>query len=303
MNNLQDFFAGLSNEASLIFMSFILVGLLFGVLIGYLLRGAAYARLAKGEKILQDEIAQKKVEIDQLRQNSNVLERNKNELETELQKAKDDRTKMAARIGPVQKELESSQKELEEAKTAIQGYLSTIDDMHDQVMGLKSRNERLSDEENPELLAVEGNDGNITKAFEVLSAQLRELQRSNQKITEELSSLRSAGPVSSDLSYSPQASIPSEENVSFPQAFIPPEVKPLQSLENKEDQDDLTRISGIGPFLQQKLSEVNITTFQQIADLSSSDIQVLTQKIGYIPGRIEKDDWPGQAKTILSESE
>ncbi len=43
-----------------------------------------------------------------------------------------------------------------------------------------------------------------------------------------------------------------------------PFVRPLET----DDKDDLTRIKGIGPFIEKRLNMIGIYTFQQLADLS-----------------------------------
>jgi len=62
--------------------------------------------------------------------------------------------------------------------------------------------------------------------------------------------------------------------------------------------DDLKRIKGVGPFIEDKLNAIGIYTFEQISRFSSEDIQTVTELISFFPGRIERDDWKDQA-TIL----
>ena len=64
--------------------------------------------------------------------------------------------------------------------------------------------------------------------------------------------------------------------------------------------DDLTRISGVGPVLVQKLNDAGITTFAQIAAFTKDDIERIDGQLNF-KGRIERDDWIGQAKQFLAE--
>jgi len=66
----------------------------------------------------------------------------------------------------------------------------------------------------------------------------------------------------------------------------------------KEDADDLKKISGIGPFIEEKLNSIGIYTFSQISKFTDADIQQVTDLIAFFPGRILRDDWRGQAKTL-----
>lgn len=65
-----------------------------------------------------------------------------------------------------------------------------------------------------------------------------------------------------------------------------------------DQKDDLTQIMGIGPYIEQKLNEIGICNFSQISKLKESDIKVITELIDFFPGRIERDNWVGQAKAL-----
>lgn len=62
--------------------------------------------------------------------------------------------------------------------------------------------------------------------------------------------------------------------------------------------DDLTRISGVGPVLQEKLYRLGITTYRQIADLTPEDIARVDRVLDF-PGRVEREDWVGQARKMI----
>jgi predicted flap endonuclease-1-like 5' DNA nuclease len=67
---------------------------------------------------------------------------------------------------------------------------------------------------------------------------------------------------------------------------------------SKEIKDDLTRINGVGPYIEQKLNEIGIFTFDQISKFSNEDIRAVTQLIDFFPERIERDNWVGQANSL-----
>lgn len=64
------------------------------------------------------------------------------------------------------------------------------------------------------------------------------------------------------------------------------------------DKDDLKLITGIGPFIEKKLNNIGIFTFEQVGNLTHKDIEDVTELIKFFPGRIERDDWVGQAKKL-----
>ncbi|QYX55478.1 50S ribosomal protein L21 [Roseovarius sp. SCSIO 43702] len=61
--------------------------------------------------------------------------------------------------------------------------------------------------------------------------------------------------------------------------------------------DDLTQINGVGPVIVKKLNSAGITTFDQIASWSKSDIEEMDEKLDF-KGRIEREDWVAQAKKL-----
>jgi len=67
----------------------------------------------------------------------------------------------------------------------------------------------------------------------------------------------------------------------------------------KEDADDLTSISGIGGWINEKLNALEIYTFRQISNFTKEDIEIVTEAIEYFPGRIERDEWIYQAKELI----
>ena len=76
---------------------------------------------------------------------------------------------------------------------------------------------------------------------------------------------------------------------------------PVMSGISEDHHDDLTRIKDIGPFLQQKLNEADIYSYEQIANWSEADVMTYTELIGYLPGIIQRDDWIGQAAALAAE--
>lgn len=63
--------------------------------------------------------------------------------------------------------------------------------------------------------------------------------------------------------------------------------------------DDLKVIVGVGPFLEKKLHAAGIYTFRQIANFNEEDIDQVNDIIEFFPGRIQRDNWVGQAKELV----
>lgn len=61
--------------------------------------------------------------------------------------------------------------------------------------------------------------------------------------------------------------------------------------------DDLKQLSGVGPALEKKLLEADITTFAQIAAWTEEDVAAMDEKLSF-KGRIEREGWIEQAKEL-----
>jgi len=68
---------------------------------------------------------------------------------------------------------------------------------------------------------------------------------------------------------------------------------------HKDEADDLTKITGIGGWIQEKLNVLEIYTFRQISNFTEDDIITVTEAIEFFHGRIERDQWVHQARELV----
>lgn len=81
------------------------------------------------------------------------------------------------------------------------------------------------------------------------------------------------------------------------------EGRKLKYLDGPEgDADDLKLISGVGPVLEEKLNELGIYHFWQIAKFEQKDIDLVNDAMAF-PGRIERDEWIDQAQNLADGGE
>ncbi len=88
------------------------------------------------------------------------------------------------------------------------------------------------------------------------------------------------------------------------EAQLPVTVKePAQpaKIETAKTPDDLKRISGVGPKLEQVLNGMGIRTYAQIAAWTLEDIARVDDQLQF-GGRIGRDDWVGQASALAPRS-
>ncbi|QLE01396.1 polysulfide reductase NrfD [Galbibacter sp. BG1] len=63
--------------------------------------------------------------------------------------------------------------------------------------------------------------------------------------------------------------------------------------------DDLKKIDGIGPVMENTLNQIGIYTYEQVSRMSEKEYNLLDAITGKFPGRAQRDDWAGQAKNLI----
>ncbi len=64
--------------------------------------------------------------------------------------------------------------------------------------------------------------------------------------------------------------------------------------------DDLQKINGIGPKMEEVLNSIGIYTFLQVSKMTKKEYDLLDSITESFPGRAERDDWSGQAKKLIN---
>ena len=64
--------------------------------------------------------------------------------------------------------------------------------------------------------------------------------------------------------------------------------------------DDLTKIKGVGSDLVGRLASIGVIKYEQIANFSDDDIANVDEALT-LGGRVEKEDWVGQAQKLVAE--
>jgi NADH-quinone oxidoreductase subunit E len=88
-----------------------------------------------------------------------------------------------------------------------------------------------------------------------------------------------------------------------PVADLPAGDAPPESLAAPDGEpDDLKRISGIGPGIEKTLHELGVFHFRQIAAFTPQNVAWVNRRLRF-KGRIEREDWIGQARTLAAGGE
>lgn len=65
-----------------------------------------------------------------------------------------------------------------------------------------------------------------------------------------------------------------------------------------ETADELTKLTNVGPLLQQRLHQVGIYTFNQVSKLTKTDFELLDEVIERFPDADKREDWVSQATKL-----
>ncbi|MFD2542550.1 NrfD/PsrC family molybdoenzyme membrane anchor subunit [Lacinutrix gracilariae] len=69
---------------------------------------------------------------------------------------------------------------------------------------------------------------------------------------------------------------------------------------NTQTPDDLKKINGVGPKMEEVLNSIGIYTFLQVSKMTNIEYNLLDSITESFPGRAERDDWAGQAKKLIN---
>jgi len=72
-------------------------------------------------------------------------------------------------------------------------------------------------------------------------------------------------------------------------------------VDDSDKPDDLQKIKGIGPAIEQTLNDLGVNRYHQIAEMSEYDIDRIAQQLKGFRSRIYREDWIGQARDLQYE--
>lgn len=114
---------------------------------------------------------------------------------------------------------------------------------------------------------------------------------------------KTSAPKTAEAKPAPKTAAPKDEaKAEAPAAEAIEGTRPANLLDApKGEADDLTRISGVGPKLLEKLNENGVFHFWQIQEWGPAEIAFMDDQLSF-KGRIERDEWIRQAAEFAAES-
>lgn len=302
---MDNFFAGFNTTDSYAILFIMLLAFLFGLIVGLLLRGRRI-RALKAERdaaienkgLAETELAGMRDQLALKEADMKRIELEAAELHDKIARHEEEKSKLYYEIHQLNAVVESQQSTAKE-------FQAIIDTLETQLSAAQTTQQQLQqtleeEADSVEDLAAMQSFYNASRMrMDAIEEKLRLLESENSSLRQSLDELKplsapqttAAAPmIAFSLEEEPEEDIFEPGNKDVLREKIVIETPP---------KDDLSLIKGIGPFLEQKLNQLGIYTFDQVSQWDQTDIERVTHDIGYFSGRIEKDDWVGQAHRLL----
>lgn len=106
-----------------------------------------------------------------------------------------------------------------------------------------------------------------------------------------------AGATANASAPPPASSATGAASVSTAPAKKPAASKSSAKPAKSDGKDDLKKISGVGPRIEEKLNGMGVTTYAQIAAWTTADVKHIDETLSF-RGRIDREKWIIQAKKL-----
>lgn len=269
---------------------------LFGIAIGWWLRTATQGNGRHAEQIQHEQERQQLVQAHaQLREAHDLKEA---DLKKNLLELDEHRARVVGLEQALQRhlaEVDEKSAQLQALENQARAHVAQIQTYEEQILGLRARNTQLADE--PGRLREEIN------AWKTLHLDFAAMQKSNAALEEAIAQLEHERDLAQQTLDAAQLDI---ENLQIeimalrPVASTDEEASSGHARLAAAPADDLKIINGIAPFSEQKLHALGVLSIEQIAGWDSASIAEMDDALGFLPGRIEKEDWVGQARHLAA---
>jgi predicted flap endonuclease-1-like 5' DNA nuclease len=188
--------------------------------------------------------------------------------------------------------------------------ISSLERVH---LEIEKRDRRLAELERG-IAEMEAARDDAADAVARLEEEVDELRGSGQELIESAPEEITPTPHASYADWDRRTRISAAESVRRATGRLETELDHLRTVVQEKEQQLRTAISqptaptpplpivtirGIGPVIAGILAEHGVTTVEEVAALTDSEIDRLAELMPVYPGRIRRDDWVGQAKVLL----
>ena len=306
-------FSDLDTSASLQVIAILFGFFLLGFLFGWLTTRSRANRLQRELRTRTDELTTLRTEHTALTERYDLKLADMRKLELELQNERDHKRKLETEKGNLHGEIYGLREEGDALRQQLQDSRDKQAALDNQVVGLQTKLNQLE-------AARDGDDDAISDLMTVQSKlaagqnHIADLEHRIEVLQLENDQLRAAETAEAATDSEAPDQVTAKDGLA-----LSPDLADTKAVVAKDavvealgkkipkataaEKDDLTRINGIGPFIEKKLNGIGIYTFAQIAAFDDEMARKVTQAIQFFPGRIQRDDWMSQARRLETQQD
>ncbi len=314
-------FTEMSHEDSIVVLTFLLGSFLIGLLFGWWSGRSGVRKFKKALKKKEDELVALKAEHQAVQEQLGLKEADLTKAHLEIEELKTKLSQIENEKAQVNAQLFESSSALENLKADHLASLSQIEVLNNQIADyadstVEGVRPSLGD---VDLTSVQNNYDNASIRLSAIEDKLARLERENVSLKSEINNIKGNDTPIAFLDEEPTVDDNDEEleiedvadDYEADALIMDPEERAAVARQriqaafgeriivaNIADKDDLKKINGIGPFIEQKLNDIGIYTYNQISQFDDDLINQVTDAIQFFPGRIKRDDWVGQANRL-----
>ena len=299
-----EYFKNIDSKEGLFLWMTMLISFFLGFLIAYLLRSAKVRKLKK--LLREQEEQQKKLQTQLTSVQTQLAERN-----AELQEESRERVDLMDRLSQFEQQKQQHltevfqlNQQIEELHANNRTYLSSLEELDAQIQLLRTENEQLKAEPTHfadipvttvQVKETGAEVAQLDSRLDEFETMLERLSSENIQLKYDLELLKQE--------HSPRQITSTDTTTSEPVPQLQTDKAVLYDkiIVSDRRQDDLTKIDGVGDFLAAKLNAAGVFSYEDIAAWTPQRVTQITEEIGYLPGRIEKDNWVQQAAVLAQE--
>lgn len=322
---MENLFTSLSHPDSIMFLISVLLCFLLGFLTGWALWGSKAKRYRRDAEKWKKSFDELTIEHRALREQFDLKEADLVKAQREAEEANEQLHAFFQDKAQWQADLDAAMSDTVKMQANISSYKALAEDLQNQILGLKARNSQLTKDAEKEGTALD-QVSHMQSSFNATLTRINSLEEKISQLITENESLRkdSGGEERIAALESKLAALESENSapeivaekspilhkdkdvisiIVTPSAAKDSVLSDIGSkipAAGKDEKDDLTMIKGIGSFIEKKLNGLGIYTFEQVSKFDHDFIEKITAAIEFFPGRIERDDWVGQASRLAS---
>lgn len=143
MEFLQNIFTGIDQQESIIFLAIVLGAFLFGFVVAWILWGTRASRWQKIAKKAQGDLQALQVEYNAFKEQYELKEAELQKKQLEIQDLKTQIQVWKDERDLLKKQLTASRQEQDLLQESIQSYQNNVEDLNNQIIGLKAKNAEL----------------------------------------------------------------------------------------------------------------------------------------------------------------